>query len=150
MITGIAPQTLASKRSWTPAAEAAAKSSAPRWASSCLFAVTTGLPAARSSSTWPPVGSTPPMTSATSSISGSSRIEAKSVVRTPSGAGKLRCAAGSRTSALTTRSRWPVALTMSSSFSSSSRVTAEPTVPYPSSATGTSVTSVMLVARRAG
>ena len=44
MITGIAAHTLASKRSWTPASAAAAKSSAPRWATSCLFAVTTGLP----------------------------------------------------------------------------------------------------------
>ena len=52
LITGIAAQTLASKRSWTPASAAAAKSSAPRWATSCLFAVTTGFPAASSSSTW--------------------------------------------------------------------------------------------------
>ena len=46
LITGIAAHTLASKRSCTPAAEAAAKSSAPRRATSCLFAVTTCLPRA--------------------------------------------------------------------------------------------------------
>ena len=51
MITGIAAQTDASKRSWTPRRGAAAKSSAPRRATSCLFAVTTGLPGASSSST---------------------------------------------------------------------------------------------------
>ncbi len=42
--TGIAAHTLASKRSCTPASDAAAKSSAPRWATSCLFAETTGFP----------------------------------------------------------------------------------------------------------
>ena len=51
LITGIAAQTLASKRSCTPAADAAAKSSAPRRATSCLFAETTCLPRRSSSST---------------------------------------------------------------------------------------------------
>jgi len=51
LITGIAAQTEASKRSWTPASDAAANSSALRRASSCLFALTTGLPARRRSST---------------------------------------------------------------------------------------------------
>ena len=49
--TGIAAQTDASKRSWTPASEAVAKSSAPWRATSCLFAETTGLPARSSSRT---------------------------------------------------------------------------------------------------
>ena len=47
--TGIAAQTDASNRSCTPAADAVANSSAPRRATSCLFAVTTDLPARRSS-----------------------------------------------------------------------------------------------------
>ena len=51
LITGIAAQTDASKRSCTPASAAAAKSSVLRRASSCLFAVTTGLPARSSSRT---------------------------------------------------------------------------------------------------
>ena len=71
----------------------------------------------------------PPMTSATTAIAGSSRISAKSVVSTPSVRRNPRSFAGSRTSARTTRSRWPVARSMSSALSSSSRSTAEPTVP---------------------
>ena len=51
LITGIAAQTLASKRSCTPAADAVAKSSAPRRATSCLFADTTERPERSSSST---------------------------------------------------------------------------------------------------
>jgi hypothetical protein len=45
LITGIAAHTDASKRSCTPLSEAAAKRSALRRATSCLFAETTGLPA---------------------------------------------------------------------------------------------------------
>ena len=83
LITGIAAQTLASKRSCTPAAEAAAKSSAPRCAISCLLAETTCLPRFSSSITDAAVGSTPPITSATTAIDGSSAISRKSVVSTP-------------------------------------------------------------------
>ena len=50
-ITGTAPATAASKRNWTPASRAASKSSSPYWATSCLFAVTTGLPARSAAST---------------------------------------------------------------------------------------------------
>ena len=129
LITGIAAQTDASKRSCTPASEAAAKSSAPRRATSCLFAVTTGLPARSSSSTRVPVGSSPPVTSATRAIDGSSRMTAKSVVSTSSPGWKARSRAGSRTSARTTRNRCPVARSISSAPSVSNRSTAEPTVP---------------------
>ena len=51
LTTGTAAQTDASKRSWTPAADAIAKRSAPSRATSCLLAETTGLPARRSSRT---------------------------------------------------------------------------------------------------
>ena len=129
LITGIAAQTLASKRSCTPAPEAAAKSSAPRRATSCLLAETTLLPRPSSSETYAPAGSTPPITSATTAIESSSATEAKSVVRTPSAAGKPRCFSMSRTSAFTTRSRWPVARSMSSADSTRSLFTAAPTVP---------------------
>src|SRR5438093_3057051 len=137
LITGIAAQTLASKRSCTPAARAVSNSSALRCATSCLFAVTTGLPARSRSSTYSPVGSTPPITSATTAIDGSLRISSKLVVSSPS-TGKSRCLSRSRTSARTIRSRWPVARSMSSPLSWRKRATEAPTVPYPSSATGTS------------
>src|SRR5262245_24874691 len=138
LITGIAAHTLASNRSWTPAPDAAAKSSAPRRATSCLLAVTTCLPPRSSSSTYSPVGATPPMTSATTAIDGSPSTSAMSVVSTPSSGGNSRGLSALRTSAFTTRSRWPVARSMSSACSLSRRLTAAPTVPYPSRATGTS------------
>ncbi len=129
LITGMAAQTLASKRSWTPTSEAVRKSSAPSRAISCLFAETTGLPARRRSRTYPPVGSMPPITSATTAIDGSSRIAATSVVSTPCAGACGRSFSTSRTSARTTRSRCPVARSMSSAFSERRRSTAEPTVP---------------------
>src|SRR4051812_43198985 len=52
--------------------------------------------------------------------------------------GKARSLPGSRTRAFTTRTRWPVARSMSSAESVSRRLTAAPTVPYPSRATGVS------------
>src|SRR4051794_20745512 len=142
--TGIAAQTDASKRSCTPASDAIAKRSAPSRATSCLFAETTDLPARRSSRTYPPAGSSPPITSATTCTFGSSRIDAKSVVRTPSPAAKPRSLPGSRTSARTIRSLCPVARSISSPLSSRSRLTDAPTVPYPRSATPTSTDAMRL------
>src|SRR6187401_1828668 len=49
----------------------------------------------------------------------------------------------SRTSARTSLSRCPVARSMSSALSASSRATAQPTVPYPSRATGTSTDTLL-------
>src|SRR4051812_33639718 len=65
-------------------------------------------------------------------------MSAKSSVRTPSSGVNVRSFAASRTSARATRSRCPVARSISSADSSSSRCTDAPTVPYPRSATGTS------------
>src|SRR5262249_41219395 len=144
LITGIAAQTLASKRSCTLADDAASKSSAPRRAISCLFADTTCLPPRSSSRTYPPAGSTPPITSATTAISGSSATSRKSVVSTPPAGGYTRSFRGSWTRAFTTRRRCPVARSMSSADSVSRRLTAAPTVPYPSSATGTSTDAMDL------
>ena len=130
LITGIAAQTLASKRSWTPAVEAAAKSSAPRRATSCLFAVTTCLPRESSSSTYAPAGSRPPITSATTAIVGIVRDLGEVVGEHPARRAVLHAPfRGSRTSALTTRNRCPVARSMSSADSVSRRSTAAPTVP---------------------
>src|SRR5689334_16192251 len=78
------------------------------------------------------------MTSATTSIESSPRISPKSPVSTPPAGRDPRSFPVSRTSALTTRRRWPVARSMSSADSVSRRSTAAPTVPYPRSATGTS------------
>jgi hypothetical protein len=129
LITGIAAQTDASKRSWAPDDDAAANSSAPRRATSCLFAVTTERPEPSSSRTCEPAGSTPPITSATIAIEASPSTSAGSAVRTPGAGSKPRSFAGSRTSARTTRRRCPVARSISPPCSSSRRWTAAPTVP---------------------
>src|SRR6266446_3761691 len=73
-------------------------------------------------------------------------MDAKSVVRTPSPAGKLRSFAASRTSARTTRNRCPVARSISSPLSASMRLTDAPTVPYPRRATPTSTDPMRLLA----
>src|SRR6478736_2219632 len=86
LITGIAAQTDASKRSWAPDDAAAANSSAPRRATSCLFAVTTERPEPRSSSTYEPAGSTPPITSATITVE-SSQEDVRGVRRQHPGSG---------------------------------------------------------------
>src|SRR5690242_18686296 len=78
------------------------------------------------------------------STSGSSRSVAKSVVNTPSAAGKERSLAGSRTSARTTRNRCPVARSISSPLSASILLTEAPTVPYPRSPTPTSTDAMGL------
>src|SRR6266540_2486297 len=68
---GIAPATLASNLRSTPIASAASNSSAPLAASSSLFAVTTGLPRRSASRMSVRAGSIPPITSITTSTSGS-------------------------------------------------------------------------------
>src|SRR5436190_14785677 len=84
------------------------------------------------------------MTSATTATVGSSAISRKSVVSTPPAGGYTRSFPRSWTSAFTTRRRWPVARSMSSADSVSRRLTAAPTVPYPSRATGTSTDAMNL------
>src|SRR3954465_13628277 len=86
----------------------------------------------------------PPITSATTEIDGPLPISWKSVVSAPPGGGYPRSFPGARTSAFTTRRRWPVARSMSSADSVSRRLTAAPTVPYPSSATDTSTDAMNL------
>ena len=72
-----------------------------------------------------------------------------SSVTTPGSGANSRSLAVSRTSACVTRSRCPVARSISSADSSSSRCTAAPTVPYPRSATGTSTEAMWLLVARA-
>jgi hypothetical protein len=129
LTTGIAAQTLASKRSWTPLASAAANSSAPWRASSCLLAVTTDLPAAKSSSIHSRVGETPPITSATTAIVGSSRMVSKLSVSSPGRGVDVRGAETSRTSARRTSTGAPTTRSTSTARAVRRRSTAEPTVP---------------------
>src|SRR5438270_301307 len=84
-MSGMAPATAASNSRSRPAAAAASNSSAPTLASSSLLAVTTGLPALRASRIRLRAGSMPPITSTTTSTSGSLTTEAASWVRQPSG-----------------------------------------------------------------
>ena len=79
LITGMAPAQLASKRSaGTRSAAATSNSSAPCWAMSCLLAVTTCLPACRAPRSNSSAAPTPPISSTTIWISGSSTISPKS------------------------------------------------------------------------
>src|ERR1700761_3483644 len=114
--TGITAATAASKRSWTPLSRAIWKSSSPCWASSCLFAVTTGRPARIAAATYSRAGSVPPISSTIRSEP--SRISAKSPslrVRTPASCG-----------------RRPVAASTASARASSNSAKAAPTLPRPS------------------
>src|SRR5271163_111364 len=114
--TGTAPATAASKRSLTPCSRAVSNSSSPYWESSCLFALTTSLPARIALSRYSRAGSIPPISS--TSRSASDRISAKLPrvrVSTPQITG-LR----------------PLKRAISSALSSSSAEKAEPTVPWPS------------------
>src|SRR4051812_38615477 len=113
---GITPATAASKRSWTPASRARANSSSPCCASSCLFAVTTGLAASSARLTYSSAGSVPPISSTMTSEE--ERICSKSPserFRTPVRSG-----------------RRPVAAATASARSASSSANALPTVPRPS------------------
>ena len=79
-ISGMPPATAASKSRSTPAPSAAWNSSAPAVASSSLLPVITGLPAFIAARISSRAGSRPPITSTTTSMSGSSTTERASVV----------------------------------------------------------------------
>ena len=64
------PPTAASNRSAAPVRRAIASSSGPWWARTCLFAVTTGLPAESAAAMSVRAGSSPPISSTTTSVSG--------------------------------------------------------------------------------
>src|SRR6266545_4882754 len=129
---GIAPPTAASNLRSTPAASAASNSSPPWAASSSLFAVTTGLPSRMARRMSERAGSIPPITSTTTSTSGSVTTSAASpLMRVGSTAGsRLRVTSrtATRCNAIDTpaRSRTGVAC------STSSRATPVPTTPQPS------------------
>ncbi len=78
LMIGIPPPTLASKKKFTPFSCAIFRSSAPFFATSSLFDVTTLLPARSEDFTKSYDGFIPPITSTTTEISGSFRIILKS------------------------------------------------------------------------
>src|SRR3954470_1559154 len=128
---GITAATDASKRSCTPASRATAKSSSPCWASSCLLAVTTGLPARSAARTYSRAGSVPPISSTIRSDP--ARIESKS----PS----------PRVSTPETSGCRPVAAVTASARAASSSAKAAPTVPRPSSPMRTGLEPSEAIAR---
>ena len=96
-MSGMPPATDASKRRSTPAPSAVSNSSRPTFASSSLFAVTTGLPAFNASMMSSRAGSMPPMTSTTTSTSSATTTAAASWVNTDAGRGTSRSSARLRT-----------------------------------------------------
>ena len=129
-MSGMPPHTAASNNKSIPASSAAANSSAPCWARSALFAVTTGLPffsAARISLRG---SSTPPINSTTKSTVGSLTTNSASVVMT-SAATEPECAAVFRTATRATSRRTPLRAAMVSDCCFTKRTNAAPTVPCP-------------------
>ena len=131
-ITGTPPATAASNKRSTPAASAAAYNSVPTLASNSLFAVTTGLPAARALEINSLAGSMPPIISTTRSTFGSATTLCASRVNKPS----LSCTSRSRdifrTATLTISRRTPVRCSMTELCCSTRRTKAAPTLPHPS------------------
>ncbi len=108
----------------------------PQLASSSLLAVTTGLPALRASRIRVRAGSIPPMTSTTTSTSGSATTEWASVVRTPAGSGASALADWLRTATAASSSRSPVRAAIALGVvARAGRTRAPPTLPHPSSPT---------------
>ena len=115
--TGTTPATAASNPRCTPRSRASVHSSSPRRESSCLFAVTTWRPPSSARRTYSNAGSTPPISSTTSSER--SRISSKSPRE--------------RVSTPTISGARPVRRSIAAARSPSRRSNAEPTVPCPSS-----------------
>src|SRR5512132_1656106 len=132
---GIPPPTAASKYRSRPLASEASKSSRPRVDSSSLFAVTTGFSRSNAARISEPAGSDPPISSHTMSMSGSSTTSMGSAVNAEGWAGTSRRFEGWRSASFETSRRHPARRAMSARWSWSSRVTAVPTVPQPSSPT---------------
>ncbi len=105
---GMPPATAASNSRSTPASSATANSSAPTLASSSLLPVTTGLPLRSAAVMSSRAGSIPPMTSTTTSISGSFTTAIASRVSTPAGSATSRSLERLRTATATTSRRTPV------------------------------------------
>src|SRR2546426_3767539 len=134
-IGGMPPATAASNPSMTRLRRASAKISAPWWASSALFAVTTCLPDASAFRMKVRAGSRPPTSSITICTSGSSSTRLASPTsgsrpRSSPSRGRVRSASATRRST----SRQPARSCISAPWLSSTLTTPLPTVPRPRSA----------------
>ena len=132
---GMPPATAASKYKRTPPSAAAAKTSAPWRASSSLLAVTRGLPERRVDMASSRVGSVPPMTSTTTSMSGwviaSAALSVRRFLGTTAGRGRVV----SETRMVATSIWTPHCEAMRSDCAFRSSSNAVPTVPQPNRAT---------------
>src|SRR6476659_1589385 len=129
---GSTPATAASKRICTPASRATSKSSSPCRASSCLLAVTTGLPARSAARTCSRAGSVPPISSTIRSAPARTSSKSPSPrVRTPEISG-----------------RRPQAASTAAARSATISAKAPPTVPRPSSPMRTGFETSSDIARR--
>src|SRR4030095_9981504 len=132
-ISGMPPSTAAWKPSMWRLRRASSKSSGPWWASSALLAVTTCLPAARARRMKVRAGSSPPTSSITTRISGSSRTRPASAWRgsrlmsSPS-----RGRVTSRSAMAAMARRQPARSVSSAPWLWRMRTTPAPTVPRPS------------------
>ena len=131
VMIGMPPPTLASKRKSTSFFSAIANMSLPNCATTSLLAVTTLLPASIARSMYSRAGWMPPMSSTTTSISGSSRISSilsVSLTHPSCGRGFFT----SRTSTVLISIGVPTRSVICGRFISSTRMTPDPTVPDPS------------------
>src|SRR3954454_23872995 len=133
--TGIPPATAASKRNDALEPRAISSSSGPWWATTCLLAVTTGFPAPRAAAIRVRAGSSPPITSMRTSLSGSATRWAGASVRRSPGTPDSRALARSRTATPVRVTGGPSDAARRSGASSSAPTTARPTVPAPRTAT---------------
>ena len=114
-----------------PVWRAAASSSGPWCAMTCLLAVTTALPARSAATISVRAGSSPPMTSTITSISGSATRWAGASVRRSARMPAARARSRSRTATPTSVSAAPSALTRRSARSRNPSATARPDRPRP-------------------
>ena len=132
---GMPPATEASNAIERPSSRARSNSSGPCSASSALFAVTTSLPLSSSRSMIVRSGSRPPISCATTLISGLLITSSTLSVSTPFGRSQSRAFLRSRTTAFSSHSVRPAWRAVRSPWSSSSFATPCPTVPKPMIAT---------------
>ena len=126
---GMPPATAASKPRCAPRPRASASSSAPLSAMTCLLAVTTDLPASSARRIHAVAGSSPPITSTTTAASEPSTTSMSSVQTTSGGTQSTRLRSTLRLQICVSRRR-------RCDPSQRMRATARPTVPKPTSATG--------------
>ncbi len=145
---GIPPATDASNAMQRPSSRARSNSSGPCSASRALLAVTTSLPLSKSSSRIERAGSKPPISCATTRISGSDVIRPKSSESTLAGNASSRDFLRSRTTTAVRCSSRPACRATRSRRCSSMWARPDPTVPSPTMATFIGFTDGPLAAGR--